>query len=89
LTTYDFARYGGVYGKLEEISATTFVDEEGNPFYRGKVSLEKDYIGNDPKAFPVLPGMTLQADIITGEKTVMEYLLKPIFVSARQALRER
>ena len=62
-------------------------DEEEHSFYKGIVSLERKYIGPDPDKNPVLPGMTIQADVKTGNKTVMEYLLKPIFTSAGQALR--
>jgi len=88
-TTYDFGRYGGVKGELVEISATTFLDAAGQPYYKGIVRLEKGYIGLNPQINPVLPGMTVQADIKTGSKTVMEYLLKPIYTSAQHALRER
>ncbi|MGB0670761.1 MAG: HlyD family type I secretion periplasmic adaptor subunit [Rhodospirillales bacterium] len=87
--TYDFGRYGGIEGALATISPTTFFDEAGNPYYRGDVTLSQRFVGKDPKLNPVLPGMTIQVDIRTGKKTVMEYLLKPIYASARQALRER
>lgn len=88
-TTYDFGRYGGIPGTLDAISATAFVGPGGESHYRGMVSLQRDYIGPDPMGNPMLPGMTLQADIKTGNKTIMQYLLKPIYASARQALRER
>ena len=89
IDTYDFGRYGGIRGKLTDISATTFFDEQRNPYYKGLVTLERNYVGEDPAQNPVLPGMTIQADIRTGKKTVMEYLLKPLYASARQALQER
>lgn len=88
-TTYDFSRYGGLDGRIREISAMTFLDRQGNPYYKGIVLVDKSYIGTNPRTNPILPGMIVQADIKTGSKTVMEYLLKPIFVSAKQALRER
>ncbi|MBF0279991.1 MAG: HlyD family type I secretion periplasmic adaptor subunit [SAR324 cluster bacterium] len=88
-TTYDFTRYGGLTATLNEISPTTFIDTDGQPYYRGTVSLTKTYIGKDPKLNPVLPGMTLQADIKTGSKTILEYLLKPVFSSVQVALKER
>ena len=87
--TYDFGRYGGVDGELVDISATTFFDDQGSPYYKGLVSMERKYIGRDAVRNPVLPGMTVQADIRTGKKTVMEYLLKPLYASARQAMQER
>ncbi len=90
VSTYDFARYGGIEGILENISANTFDDPAGGePFYKGLVRLDKSYIGGDPKSNHILPGMSVQADIHTGAKTIMEYLLKPIFASVNQSFRER
>lgn len=86
---YDFARYGAISGVLQSLSASTFRDEEGKPFYKGIISLAKNHVGNDPEANIVLPGMTGQADINTGEKSILQYLLKPIYVSASQAFHER
>lgn len=87
--TYDFARYGSISGTLTNISATTFIDDDGEPYYRGIISLEKDHVGADPRLNRVLPGMTIQADIGTGSKTVLEYLLKPVYASVNQSFRER
>ncbi|HIJ85212.1 MAG TPA: HlyD family type I secretion periplasmic adaptor subunit [Magnetococcales bacterium] len=90
VTTYDFARYGGIGGILESVSPTTFKEpEEKEPFYKGIVRLEKSYVGLNEKKNPVLPGMTVQADIDTGSKTLMEYMLKPIYASVNKAFRER
>jgi HlyD family secretion protein/adhesin transport system membrane fusion protein len=88
LATYHFGRYGGIDGELVEISPTSYLDQ-GMAHYKGVVSLEKNYIGSDPQKYQILPGMLLNADIRTGGKTVLEYLLKPVYASARQALRER
>ncbi|MBF0352837.1 MAG: HlyD family efflux transporter periplasmic adaptor subunit [SAR324 cluster bacterium] len=87
-TTYDFSRYGGMKAELDEISPSTFLDRTGNPYYKGIVKLPNSFLVSQ-ETTPILPGMTLQADIRTGEKTVMEYLLKPIFASAKKALHER
>ncbi|MBF0454370.1 MAG: HlyD family type I secretion periplasmic adaptor subunit [Magnetococcales bacterium] len=90
VTTFDFARYGGISGILESISPTTFSDPSGGEaFYKGIVRLEKSYVGGDPNSNQVLPGMTVQADIHTGAKTLMEYLLKPIYASVNKSFRER
>ncbi len=89
VTTYDFARYGGIDGTLDEVSATTFLDEEGNPYYRGLIKLDKTYVGIDETQNLVLPGMTVQADIKTGKKTLLEYLLKPVVSSVNESFRER
>ena len=90
ISTFDFARYGGFDGILESISPTTFTDPSGEePYYLGIVRLAKSHVGSDPKVNQVLPGMTVQADINTGSKTIMEYLLKPIFASVNKSFRER
>ena len=87
---YDFARYGGLDGSLESISPTTFLESEGvEPYYKGIIRLHKNYVGNQPSINEVLPGMVVQADIHTGSKTLMEYLLKPIYASVDRAFRER
>lgn len=88
-TTYDFARYGDVPGTLETISATTYLDDKGEPYYKATVTLDRPYVGNNPRQNPILPGMTVQADIRTGTKTLIQYLLKPIYTYADQAFRER
>ncbi|MEO5341361.1 MAG: HlyD family type I secretion periplasmic adaptor subunit [Magnetococcus sp. MYC-9] len=88
-TAYDFARYGGVSGRLRQISPTTVPDERGEPYYRGTIILDANHVGPDPGIRPVLPGMAVQVSIQTGNKTILEYLLKPIYASVRQALQER
>lgn len=88
VSTYDFSRYGYVPGKLEFISAATFVNENGDSFYNGRVTLDQNYVGDDPDN-KVLPGMTVIADIIIGRKTIMQYLLKPIHQSLKTAFTER
>ncbi len=87
--TYDYTRYGEINGVIDRISATTLEDEQGNPFFRANIRLEKNYVGDDPSKNVVLPGMTVIADIRTGEKTLAEYLLKPIYTALDQAFRER
>lgn len=89
VTTYNYARYGGITGQLEDISASTFLDEQGEPFYRGIVTLDRGYVGYDPERNRVMPGMTVQADIQTGEGSLLEALIKPIYSSVSQAFRER
>ena len=89
ISTYDFARFGDLPGTLERISASTFQDEKGQHYYKGIVRLARNYVGDDPAQNLVLPGMTVQANILTGERTVMQYLLKPIYRAMDTAFRER
>lgn len=87
-STYDFSRYGFVQGTLDYISATTFTVENDERYYQGRVLLNQDYVGGNPDNI-ILPGMTVMADVITGEKTILQYLLKPIHISLRTAFTER
>jgi len=87
-TSYDFSRFGDIEGSLEHISPTTYADEEGRPYYKAIITMEKKALGDNGE-YQVIPGMPLQANIWTGSKTVMEYLLKPIYASSQSALRER
>jgi HlyD family secretion protein/adhesin transport system membrane fusion protein len=89
VSAFDFIRYGGIEGELVSISASTFVDEDGRPYYKGKVALDEDAVGEGAAAQKIIPGMTVQADIQTGERTLLEYLLKPVYVSLDQAFSER
>ncbi len=89
VTTYDFARFGGISGELKDVSASTFLDEQGEPYYKGIIELDRNFVGHDPSQNRVMPGMTVQADIKTGKKTLFEYLLKPVYSSVSTAFRER
>jgi HlyD family secretion protein/adhesin transport system membrane fusion protein len=89
VTTYDFARYGAVKGVLSQISATTFLDEKGQPYFKGIIDLENNYVGDAPGKFTIHPGMTVQAEIITGDKTLLAYMLKPIFTQLQSSFHER
>jgi adhesin transport system membrane fusion protein len=85
-TAYDFSIYGGVAAEVENISPDTVVDERGNAFYLVRVRT-KDLKLSDK--MPIIPGMTAEVDILTGSKTVMSYLLKPVLKGKAYALRER
>lgn len=87
-STYDFSRYGFITGKLDQISASTFAAENGDRFYQGRVLLDQNYVGHNKENI-VMPGMTVMADVITGEKTILQYLLKPIHLSLQTAFSER
>jgi adhesin transport system membrane fusion protein len=89
ITAYDFSIYGGLKASLEEISADTIKDEKGESFYRIRLRTEKNTLIHNKEALPIIPGMTVTVDILTGKKTVMDYLLKPILKAKERALRER
>jgi len=87
--TYKYGRLGGIKGTVSRISATTFRDDEGLAFFKTWIVLELDYVGPDPNSNKVAPGMTLVADIKTGSKSLMAYLLRPITYSLDAAFSER
>ena len=87
--TYDFLRYGTIEGHLIGVSASSFVDEKDNPYFKGIVRLTRNHLGVRAEDYPVLPGMTVVCDIVTDRKTVLEYLVRPVAVAFRQGLRER
>ncbi len=88
LTAYDFAVYGGLEAQVEQISADTFVEENGEPYYLVRVRTNEPELVKDGKAYPIIPGMTAEVDILVGEKTVLSYLLKPVLRARENALRE-
>jgi len=89
LTAYDFAIYGGLKGKVIQVSPDTVVDPSGNSFYLARVETDQSYIGPASRPLPIIPGMLTSVDIITGKKSVLDYLLKPINRARNNALRER
>lgn len=89
-TAYDYTIYGGLEGTLEQIGADTVQDEEKkNTFYLIKLRTNKSHLGSDEKPLLIIPGMVASVDIITGKKSVLSYLLKPIIKSRAEALHER
>ncbi|NVN56937.1 HlyD family type I secretion periplasmic adaptor subunit [bacterium Scap17] len=89
LSAYDFTIYGGLEGKVDQISADTVQDEEGNSFYEIKVLTEQNHLGSDSDPLTIIPGMQASVDVITGNQTVLQYLMKPILRARQGALRER
>jgi adhesin transport system membrane fusion protein len=88
-TAYDYTIYGGLKANLELISADTITDEEGNSFYLIQVRTNKSHLGSDEHPLLIIPGMVATVDIITGEKSVLDYLLKPVLKARSEAMRER
>ncbi len=87
-SSFDFSRYGFVSGELSQISATTFTGQNGERYYRGLIDLSQNYVGRDQNNL-IMPGMTAMAEIITGEKTILQYLLKPVHNAMKTAFSER
>lgn len=88
-TAYDYTIYGGMKGKLEQISPDTVTDKDGKSFYVIRLRTDKNHLGSDDKPLIIIPGMVASVDIITGKKTILAYLLKPILRARAEAFRER
>lgn len=95
LSAYDSSVYGSLHGRVERISADTIIDEKGDKnergetFYRVMVRTEKNHLGTTEHPLPVLPGMVATVEILTGAKSVLDYLVKPARMLRDEALRER
>ncbi len=85
-TAYDFVVYGGMDGVIEQIGADTLIDNDDEPYYEVTVRTRRVDFGPDQ---PIIPGMTVDVDILTGRKTVLSYLMKPILRAQQRALSER
>lgn len=88
-TAYDFTIYGGLEAELEHISADSITDEKGDTYYLVRVRTKKNYIGLEEDPLPIIPGMVASVDILTGKKTILNYLMKPLLRAQKLALRER
>ena len=89
VSAYDFAIHGSLSGKVVNISPDTITDKKDNTFYLIHVTTEKNYLGTEEHPLKIIPGMTVNVDIITGKKTVMQYILKPILKSKQYVFTER
>ncbi|MDD5212214.1 MAG: HlyD family type I secretion periplasmic adaptor subunit [Sulfuricurvum sp.] len=89
VTAYDFSIYGSLDGKVITISPDTVVDKNDNVYYVVKLQTNKKYLGNKDKPLKIIPGMMVNVDIVTGKKTILQYILKPIFKAKQYTFSER
>ena len=89
LSAYDFARYGGLDGKVLMVAPDTSTDDKGNPYFRLVIETKKTYLGDKEGQFPITPGMQAIVDVHTGTKSVMDYLIKPVLKLKHEAFGER
>jgi adhesin transport system membrane fusion protein len=88
-TAYDFSIHGGLEGQVVNISPDTILDDEGESFYLVQIETLSSFLGSESEGLPIIPGMTVNVDVLTGKKTVLDYILKPILKTKQLALRER
>lgn len=88
-SAYDFSVMGGLDGEVVHISPDTIQDEDGDSFYLVRIETSRTFIGPDGRELPIISGMTVSVDILTGKKTILDYLLKPILKTKQLAMSER
>jgi len=89
VSAYDFSIHGGLAGKVVNISPDTITDNKDNTFYLIQVVTDKNYLGTKEHPLKIIPGMTVNVDIVTGKKSVVQYILKPILKSKQYVFSER
>ncbi len=89
ISAYDYAIHGGLMGEVVSISPDTITDKKDNTFYIIHIVTEKNHLGTKEHPLKIIPGMTVNVDILTGKKTVMQYILKPIIKSKQYVFSER
>jgi HlyD family secretion protein/adhesin transport system membrane fusion protein len=89
VSTFDVARFGSVDGQLKQVSASTFEDEQGDPYYKGIVELGQNHVGRNPALNVITPGMVGDVAINTGSKSLLAYLLRPVYRGLDGAFHER
>lgn len=89
VTAYDYAIYGGLHGLVESIGADTITDKEGREYFVIRVRTDKNHLGSKKKPLPIMSGMTVSVHILTGKKSILDYLLKPLIKAKQNAFQER
>jgi adhesin transport system membrane fusion protein len=89
ITAYDFSIYGGIHATVARISADTIPDERQEPWFIVRVRADRMSLGDAERPLPISPGMTATVDIVTGQRTILQYLLKPILKATDRAMTER
>ena len=89
VSAYDYAIHGGLIGHVVNISPDTITDKKENTFYLIHIQTDKNYLGTKEHPLKIIPGMTVNVDIVTGKKTVLQYILKPILKSKQYVFSER
>lgn len=90
VTAYDFSTYGGLEGRVVQVSADSIYDEaEREAYFTVIVETNRSYLKSDARELPITPGMITDTQIITGRKSILKYLFKPILKARSEALRER
>jgi len=89
VTAYDYSIYGGLEAEVVHISADTIVGDKGEAYYQLRVRTMRNNLGSAEHPLPIIPGMVAQVDVVTGKKTILDYLLKPVLKARHVVFTER
>ncbi len=89
VSTFDSNIFGVVPGRVNKLSASTFQSEQGDVYYKATIEMERNTVGRAGVTHRITPGMVVQADIVTGSKSLVQYMLKPVYSSLDTAFTER
>lgn len=89
VTAYDAQIYGALQAELTRIGATSATDQEGNVTFEVELRTQKNYLGTEESPLPITPGMVAQIEVITGKRSILDYLLKPVLRARDRAFTER
>lgn len=89
VSSFEFQRFGSIPGEVRKVSANTYIDADNTPYYLAEIALAKNFVGDIANVNNIVPGMVVQADIITGEKSILTYILKPLHRGLEGAFSER
>lgn len=89
ITAFDYSIFGSLDGKVMHISPDTFFDEKKQPYFKVKLTTSNNYFAHDGRKLFISPGMMAQVDVLTGKRTVMSYILKPIVKTVKNSMGEK
>lgn len=90
VTAYDFSIYGGLQGEVQQVSADSIYDEvEREAYYTVVIETDRSFITKDGIELPIVPGMVCDVEILTGRRSILSYLFKPVSKAFNRAMTER
>jgi len=89
VSSYDYTRFGFATGELRRVAVSSSLDEAQKPYFKGWVTLDHPYVGKTPGRNPLQSGMGVEAEVITGKKTLLAYLSKPVIDVVTRSFHER
>jgi adhesin transport system membrane fusion protein len=89
VTAYDFAIYGGLVGRVVRISPDSITEPDGRTYYQVWIETDRNYLGTKEAPLKLIPGMVVHAEIVTGKKSILDYILRPLLRTKENAFKER